>query len=105
MILASIASWTILVNAEESARCHQIKRENIDMQERVSKQETIQENLENWCYQRKDNGDLFIYNGDTWLSENPDFLYVPLSPGVCPDRHVGMEERWLKDILGLPEAH
>jgi len=34
-----------------------------------------------------------------WLSLNPDFLWVPLSPGDCEDKNEVLEEFWINEIL------
>lgn len=35
--------------------------------------------------------------GGTWISENPDFMWVPLSPGHCQK----IEEQWLNTLLSM----
>lgn len=65
-----LMSWSFGVQAADGeARCHKIKRENPNVQERQvqkgkQEKETLQEEQENWCYQKKENGDLYIYNAD-----------------------------------------
>jgi hypothetical protein len=48
---------------------------------------------------RKDtNGNIV---GGTWLSTNPDFIWVPLSPGNCTGRNRGIDDNWINTILHL----
>lgn len=40
--------------------------------------------------------------GGTWLSENPDFLWVPLSPADCPANNPFMRADFVNEIMSLP---
>jgi hypothetical protein len=37
----------------------------------------------------------------SWLSANPDFIWVPLSPGNCSGRNPGINDHWIRSILDL----
>jgi hypothetical protein len=41
--------------------------------------------------------------GGSWLSTNPDFLWVPLAPGTCPDHNPHVDEFWISEILKFQE--
>ena len=45
--------------------------------------------------------DLCIVGG-SWFSDNPDFLWVPLSPGTCDENNPRVQETWLQAVLNLP---
>jgi hypothetical protein len=40
----------------------------------------------------------------TWQSENPDFLWVPLSPMNCSRNNQRMQSNWVETVLRLPTA-
>jgi hypothetical protein len=42
--------------------------------------------------------------GGRWISENPDFLWVPLGNGVCPWNNQNIDPRTVDNILSLPAA-
>jgi hypothetical protein len=42
--------------------------------------------------------------GGAWISDNPDFIYSPLSSAYCPERHPGLTEERLQAVLILPEV-
>jgi hypothetical protein len=39
--------------------------------------------------------------GGSWLSENPDFVWVPLSSGNCSGRNPWIKDNWIQSILSL----
>jgi len=39
--------------------------------------------------------------GGQWITENPDFLWAPLSPGKCRANNQNLEEDYVEKILGL----
>lgn len=40
--------------------------------------------------------------GGHWLSANPDFLWVPLSPTTCRSNNQNLKREWVSTIMGLP---
>ncbi len=40
--------------------------------------------------------------GGSWLSANPDFLWVPLSPRTCGSNNPRLKHEWVNAIMGLP---
>jgi len=42
--------------------------------------------------------------GGRWLSENPDFLWVPLGIGICPWNNQNIDPNMVDNIIALPAA-
>jgi len=42
--------------------------------------------------------------GGEWISNNPDFLWVPLSPRACPGENANLPEEFIGELLALPAA-
>jgi hypothetical protein len=42
--------------------------------------------------------------GGSWISTNPDFLWVPLSPTSCGSNNPRLSENYVEAILNLPDA-
>jgi hypothetical protein len=42
--------------------------------------------------------------GGSWISTNPDFLWVPLAPTTCSQNNPHMDEGYTAEILDLPAA-
>lgn len=42
--------------------------------------------------------------GGGWATDNPDFLWVPLSPASCAEKNAAIEEFWVEEILKFGPA-
>ena len=75
-----------------------------DRDERSGKAPSAMKGIYHYTLEVDDAGQITGGEWDT-RSDNPDFLWVPLSPSEnCTSRNAGMELAWVNKILNLPAA-
>ncbi len=100
-----ITGYTIRIFAVDSGIWRVATRVNIHRYEQRPSERTgeASEYHRDYHYDLHVDGDQKI-TGGAWISDNPDFVYSPLSSAYCPERHPAITEQRLEKVFSLQEV-